>query len=66
MRFTFDSSLQNIVNNKVADLISDAMVKNFKFVMKTYLNAKSLNPTASRFSGQIFRLLVKLKPFRRM
>ena len=35
-------SLQNIGNNKVADLISDGVVKKFKFVMKTDLIGDAL------------------------
>ena len=42
MRFIFDSSLQNIGNNKVADLISDLMVKKVMFVMKTDLISDAL------------------------
>ena len=45
LRFPYDSSLQNIRNNKVADLISDAMVKMFRFDMKIDLISDTLRST---------------------
>ena len=43
--FTFDSSLQHIGNNKVANLISDDKVKKLRFVMKTDLIGDTLSST---------------------
>ena len=46
-----DFSLQNIGNNKVADLISEAMVKKFKFIMKTDLISDALRTLGSNISA---------------
>jgi hypothetical protein len=55
-RFTFNSSLQNIENIKVADVISDAIVKKFKFVMKTDLICDAPKSTERSSTKNIFRV----------